>query len=238
VERAGEVVRVEEAFMVTENATMTTSYEAAPSTRLLATHCALCGRALRDAPSVERGIGPDCAEKHGYGNAERPAVWARVFELTDGLVAVAELTAWNGDAKKGANVLTHRIAAAPEAEEVPALIECIAALGFVKLAARLRERLVEARGVVTIVERPAPTGGSYLAITTENLSDEQFNALLAQFRTLPGRTWDKATKENRVPAKQKRSLWLSLQAAVPGALLRSGKGETIITRAPGNRAAA
>lgn len=215
------------------------TYENAPSTLLLATTCCCCGRALRDAASVERGVGPDCAEKYGFTTAERPAVWARVFELTDGLVAVAELTAWNGDARKGANVLTHRIAARPEAEEVPALIECIAALGYVKLANRLRERLVEARGVVVVVEeRTAPSGDRYLAITTESLSDEQFSALLAQFRSLPGRRWDAASKENRVPATQRRSLWLSLQAAVPGALLRSAKGETIITRAAGNRAAA
>jgi hypothetical protein len=215
-----------------------TTYENAPSTLLLATVCACCGRPLRDAPSVERGVGPDCAEKYGFNRAEAPAEWARVFALSDGVVAVAELTAWKGDARKGANVLTHRIAANPEAAEVPALIECIGALGYRKLAAKLQERLVKVCGVVTIVERPSPTGGSYLAITTESLSDEQFAALLAQLRTLPGRRWDAASKENRVPSTQKRSLWLSLQAAVPGAVLRSEKGETRIPHNPGNTSAA
>ena len=33
------------------------SYLDAPSTALLATHCAVCGRSLRDAMSVQLGIG-------------------------------------------------------------------------------------------------------------------------------------------------------------------------------------
>jgi gamma-glutamylaminecyclotransferase len=45
-------------------------YENAPATRLLATSCACCGRALLDAISVEAGIGPDCREKYGYGEAQ------------------------------------------------------------------------------------------------------------------------------------------------------------------------
>ncbi len=42
------------------------SYETAPATLMLATHCAICGRALVDAKSVEIGIGPDCRKKYGY----------------------------------------------------------------------------------------------------------------------------------------------------------------------------
>lgn len=44
---------------------MQTTYENAPATIMLATHCAACGRALVDAPSVEAGMGPDCREKYG-----------------------------------------------------------------------------------------------------------------------------------------------------------------------------
>lgn len=36
------------------------SYTNAPATRLLATHCAICGRALVDADSVSQGVGPEC----------------------------------------------------------------------------------------------------------------------------------------------------------------------------------
>jgi hypothetical protein len=36
------------------------SYENAPQTIMLATHCCVCGRPLCDARSVELGIGPEC----------------------------------------------------------------------------------------------------------------------------------------------------------------------------------
>ena len=39
------------------------SYEKALSTQMLATHCGMCGRPLRDPTSIERGIGPDCWAK-------------------------------------------------------------------------------------------------------------------------------------------------------------------------------
>ena len=42
------------------------SYENAPATRMLATHCAACGRPLVDATSVETGMGPVCRERYGY----------------------------------------------------------------------------------------------------------------------------------------------------------------------------
>lgn len=46
------------------------SYENAPGTIMLATHCAACGKALVDAVSVESGMGPDCREKYGRWPAE------------------------------------------------------------------------------------------------------------------------------------------------------------------------
>src|SRR3954471_11004952 len=46
------------------------SYENAPATKLLATHCILCGLPLVDAISVETGIGPICREKAGYGEIQ------------------------------------------------------------------------------------------------------------------------------------------------------------------------
>lgn len=42
------------------------NYENLRSTKLLATHCICCGRALRDAASVEYGVGPVCREKYGF----------------------------------------------------------------------------------------------------------------------------------------------------------------------------
>lgn len=45
------------------------TYENAPATKLLATHCAVCARPLVDAKSVELGIGPDCRKKYGFDMA-------------------------------------------------------------------------------------------------------------------------------------------------------------------------
>ena len=42
------------------------TYENAPGTKMLATHCICCGRPLLDALSVEVGIGPVCRKKVEY----------------------------------------------------------------------------------------------------------------------------------------------------------------------------
>lgn len=41
------------------------SYENAPATRMLNTHCCACARPLLDAASVTAGLGPHCRKKHG-----------------------------------------------------------------------------------------------------------------------------------------------------------------------------
>lgn len=106
------------------------SYEDAPSTVLLATHCAVCGRALRDAPSVEAGIGPDCADRvgmpHGFG----------------------------GD-REEANALIHKIAALRcEGPEIAPAIDRLRALGFPRAASILVERVaaIAARAKIEIVD--------------------------------------------------------------------------------------
>jgi hypothetical protein len=45
---------------------MSSGYENAPATKMLATHCACCGRPLVDSISVETGVGPECRKRHGY----------------------------------------------------------------------------------------------------------------------------------------------------------------------------
>jgi hypothetical protein len=95
------------------------SYESAPSTRLVATACSCCGRALRDAQSLARGIGPVCAEKYG---ADEP--------LTE-------------EARVEANKLIYDIAARQDDVEFvkPALVR-LATLGLARLAGFLTERLL------------------------------------------------------------------------------------------------
>jgi len=97
-------------------------YENAPATLLLATNCAVCGRALVDAKSVEIGMGPDCRRKHGYE------------------VEVGE------EARKEANLLIHTVAFVlshtPKdlAGTVLVVVPRLQVLGFTQLAEVLGDR--------------------------------------------------------------------------------------------------
>ncbi len=92
------------------------NYEAAPATKLLATNCAVCGRALVDAESVETGIGPICRAKVGF----------------DQLVSNA--------AREEANKLVYQAAAHQKGVEVHKIAQRLLVLGFEKLAAILLKR--------------------------------------------------------------------------------------------------
>jgi len=90
------------------------NYEDAPATKMVATHCCCCGRALVDAESVETGIGPVCREKYGFVG-----------------VSVSP------EARAEANKLVYQIACAPT--ESAALILRLRELGFQKLADRIAD---------------------------------------------------------------------------------------------------
>ena len=114
------------------------TYESAPSTILLATHCACCNRPLRDAVSVEAGMGPDCRDKHGYN--EEPACapdWATAMRELDGFVAIADVNP-TLTPRKACNVLVHQAACQPRTMRAP-YVAAIAALGFTTLAKALAE---------------------------------------------------------------------------------------------------
>lgn len=91
------------------------SYENAPATELLASRCCACGRELVDAPSVESGIGPVCAEKYGFPR--------------DG----------EGPERTEANAIVYRVAANQGMTDQER--DKLLTLGFPLLAARLAERL-------------------------------------------------------------------------------------------------
>lgn len=113
------------------------SYENAPATILLATHCCCCNRPLVDAESVTRGVGPDCAEKYGFN------------------VTIDE------SARVEANAIVHRIAADPKASTVEQDIASLRGLGLAKLADRLVERLCEEPTVKITVDE----SGAYVVKT-------------------------------------------------------------------------
>jgi len=175
------------------------SYADAPATALVATHCCLCGRPLVDAESVERGIGPVCADKYGaeVGPSENRAT---------------------------ANRLIWEIAAKPAANDVPAKVSALRVLGYGRVADRIAERLVPDMGTIRVAYE-----NDRLVIDPEGLSDDAFGALLAVLRSIPGRRWERDRKVNTVPVSQKRALWDALRAKVPaGVAIESEKGKVVL----------
>lgn len=98
------------------------SYENAPATAMLATHCACCGRPLLDAMSVEYGMGPYCRAKHGFMGKNAPQVDE------------------NGRIK--ANRIVHQIAVGLDAATLAGAINELRELGFSLLASVLEDRAV------------------------------------------------------------------------------------------------
>jgi hypothetical protein len=92
-------------------------YVNAPATQMLATFCAVCGRPLVDAISVETGIGPECRRKHGYNTL------------------VPE------DVRAEANQLVHAIAVQQEGLTVAQAAARLRAIGFGKLADTIQKRV-------------------------------------------------------------------------------------------------
>lgn len=98
---------------------MNSNYVNAPTTKMLASHCAVCARPLCDAKSVELGIGPDCRAKYGF----------------DSLVTEEQ--------RKAANALVHKIAMVQKGTEAFEACKALHELGFAALAARIMERLTK-----------------------------------------------------------------------------------------------
>ncbi len=115
------------------------SYETAPATRMLATHCAVCRRPLVDAASVEAGIGPDCREKHGYD------------------IDV------NEDARREANKLVHEIAVGADPSMLPMQLCALRVYGFDRLADVIIDR--QAKVKVTVAAQ-THHGAELLALET------------------------------------------------------------------------
>jgi len=186
-------------------------YEQAASTQLLATNCAACGRPLRDAESVEAGMGPDCREKLGLDAAGAPPSWSRAEALLR--AAGHELPpGWGEDAHRACNALVHRAAIAQRTAPL-ALAGAIGALGYERLGARLAERLREEALVVVELE------GAELLVRAPY--SERF---LVEVRRVRGARWDRDAKVRRVPATERRALWDALRASYPaGALVRCGE---------------
>lgn len=191
--------------MIPSAAGSTTGYEFAPSTVMLAQSCACCGRALRDAISVERGVGPDCAAKYGYGEKQAEPDWAAALAFLGGIAGMKALgiesalwvSALGEDARVAANVLVHRAACADMGAERVRFGAAIVALGFIKLGAAVAKA---ASDVTVTVER---TGGFYIvkAPYDESLSPAFRTAQIGAYFDRPSKTW-------RIPIGQRERVAL------------------------------
>lgn len=181
------------------------AYEFAPATKMLATSCAVCGRPLVDALSVERGVGPDCFRKYGLDDvagldeASRSAANRCVYEIA----------LWRS-----------QVLGAPEAKEVATNIDIVRRLGFEQLHATLVERLVEV--VLRQVDERT------LALSTPY--DAGFVAMLKS--TTRTYRFDFDEKEWLMPSDQptKDAAWLAVRTFFGGKLFRGPRGVSAIPK--------
>lgn len=196
------------------------SYENAPATKMLATHCACCARPLVDAASVEAGVGPDCRKKHGFNDAQgEPDFAAANLALQNYSAFEALPDAPPGEdktveARRLVNALVHRIALEQRSEDVYAATNAIRALGFSKLADVIARRLAH-----VVIERQ---GGELVVRTL--YSPEVVTA----FRKVPGRRYDSEVKRNRFPESSARALFAALRECFPGRTVAGPKGVFVL----------
>lgn len=201
------------------------TYENAPSTKMLATHCCACGRALRDAVSVEAGMGPDCRERHGYGEPQAPADWDVAEQVMlaaetdgdaqhEGYVAVVSEARGTQNAHRAANVLVHHAACVDRSERKP-FVATLAALGFHALASAL----ARAAGEMVSVEGPVPDARGPRYVVRQSRFDRAFADALYAARI--GARWDRERKAYLVPAdaRAQRELWRVMREHYAGAML-------------------
>jgi hypothetical protein len=191
------------------------SYENAPATKLLATHCACCARPLVDALSVELGIGPDCRKKHGFTKREGDTNWTATVAAAAGCPTAFAVVAsrledgteglTDNDAREMANRIVHRVALRDWSDvELTACLQTLYALGFHKLSAKLRS-------TCTAVQVRAHAG----CLIVKSPYSPAFNEAT---RGLPGRYFDREEKAWRFTTAARAGLWAALVASYPGAM--------------------
>ncbi len=196
-------------------------YENSPALALVATQCALCGRPLLDAESVECGMGPTCRARHGAGEPLRSPdlreAAALALLLPDDLRDRAHELWLFGSPRELANWAVSRVAALhgvrDSAEAIDRLVLVVAAAGFVRLAGVLAER--HSRQVVRVTQE----GQELLVKAPYN------EGFVEQTRFWRGRRWDGEAKLLRLPRSSRAALWESLRSNFgPGTMVVGDQG--------------
>lgn len=169
-------------------------------------------------------MGRSCRKRHGYKSADASPDWTAVQAfLGPHRSALALPERWDGDVRRLANVLVHRIAVEQDGTMAVACCDALRALGFRKLGNRVAARMSKIR----IWEEPGEV------VLRAPFSDGLFG--------IPGRRWDKENEVTRVKVHAnvtatKRLVLAALTRAFPGALVDGPKGLFVLpTPATGDR---
>jgi hypothetical protein len=160
-------------------------HEDARTTRLVATHCALCGKPLVDAPSVEQGLGPICRKRFGLSTVVPEPLTPGPYTVGDPEVDARIIAATaDGDLRRVANILVWYAAVHVGGAKAALAAYRVRQVGFPKLADRLMKHNVR----LTIDILP----GQELAVSTPY--SELFCELRRQSPSLRG-MFDKKTRK-------------------------------------------
>lgn len=196
------------------------NYTDAPACKLLATHCACCGRPLLDAKSVEFGIGPDCRQNYGFDDVPNKPDWfaGKTIAANYEPALLPSIESWT-DARIACNKLVHLFALDVVGRKwVP---EAVFALGYVKLSEKLAER--GGRVEVKAIPEGSTTPTEFHVRTPYNPS---FGS-----RAVPGMWFNKRGTPKKhwvVPARSRVQLWAALRQNFAGMTLVSAQGVSTI----------
>lgn len=183
---------------------MSNGYENAVATKMLATNCVCCGRALVDAISVQMGIGPECR------SGDNDGIDPDIQKIANEHVFKAALAAQRG-----------------RVEEVLIYADLIHKLGLEVLADKVARRFKKAIGKTE--RRPdifiEEVDGAYRVLTPFRRGAKK--DFIQAWRNIPGRRFEKGA--NVIPLSQKQALWVLLQKFFGG---KYGKGPKGVFRIP------
>lgn len=186
-------------------------YESAPATVMLATHCAVCGRPLVDARSVEAGMGPDCRARYGKADVVSEEARAEANRL------VYSIALWRSE-----------LLGAPTVGQVAEVVERVRTLGLSRLAEVLADRLCDVR-----LEAAEDRGQPCLALTTP------FRPTFAsdlRSSLLPLRRWDPERKAwllaREMTRDERARLWSLIRLNFEGRLFSGPRGVTAVSPLP------
>lgn len=186
------------------------NYANTPACRLLATHCACCGRPLLDAKSVEFGIGPDCRVRYGFDEVPNKPDWYAGKTIAANYDPTLPVASWT-DARIACNALVKMFALDTEGRKWAP--EAVFALGYVALS----EKMAQRGGRVEVKS-------DLLGFTVKTPSSHAWRCC----RTIPGRQENWRDRSWTIPMSSRPQLWTAIRRYFAGRLLVTAQGVSTI----------